>query len=58
MKNADIKKGIYAIICIAAKNHGQAFSKALLHEDLSQGMLSEHFPHRRPDDDHAEFTIC
>lgn len=27
MKNAEIKKGIYAIICIAAKNHGQAFGR-------------------------------
>lgn len=25
MKTQDIKMGIYKIICVAAKNHGQAF---------------------------------
>ena len=26
MKVSDIKMGVYKVICIAAKNHGQAFS--------------------------------
>lgn len=26
MKNAEIKMGVYKVICVAAKNHGQAFS--------------------------------
>ena len=30
MKVNDIKMGVYKVICIAAKNHGQAFSSSLL----------------------------
>ena len=30
MKNAEIKMGVYKIICVAAKTHGQAFSPSLL----------------------------
>lgn len=29
MKTQDIKMGIYKIICVAAKNHGQAFGAFL-----------------------------
>lgn len=29
MKNVEIKMGVYKVISIAAKNHGQAFSASL-----------------------------
>lgn len=53
MKNVEIKMGVYKVISIAAKNHGQAFSSWLLASQYEAP--AELLPtSRRPDDHHAE----